>query len=129
MTKKYIIQPICNDCIWIKDNVCKCPNCRRFGMIASYMRCEYYTLKTNDNCLDCQFFNLNRMMCGKETAPLFKKKVLEPDACKFFVLAKPKKLKLKKISVNICRAKHCPWLVKCGDKKGTCLWQKCLMED
>lgn len=127
MAKKYIIQPICDDCVWIKDNACKCPGYRRYGLMANFMKCERYALKINYNCLDCQFINLGRMTCGKEESPLFKKKVLEPDPCSFFALAKPKKPKVKRDKAEICRAKHCPWLIKCSDKKGTCMWKTCLV--
>lgn len=126
MANSYVMEGICNECAWNHKGKCKCIESTKYGKPANQKRCKYYTLSIGYTCLDCKHALLNPPKCACEKSERFGKLITTPDVCKNFQINQKKGENIKKPK-NICRAKRCVWLNKCGSKIGTCFWGKCVM--
>lgn len=102
-------------------------NQKKYGKPADQKRCKYYTLSIGYACFDCKHAIGEPTKCTCNKSPRFGTIISIAEPCKQFKLYIAPKKRADKPK-NICRAKRCVWLNKCGGKIGTCFWGKCLME-
>ena len=128
MANNYIIGYICDECIYFMDSTCKNRNSKRYNFPANYKKCKYYTLKIFDTCFDCMYIN-KHTKCKNKQSPKFNQAIIDPERCEQFVSKQKPITSNQANKVDICTHKNCPWMIKCDEKYGTCMWTNCIMED